>query len=139
LIIVELKVNEDNIHTMGIMLIVFASLPYMDATSSWGFRNRRQCILVAASGMIYEFFAASCAALIWANSAPGAIHSLAFNTMMVASIRRQIRIKCNPRDRSYNKMVMRGIDPPGRTPHFARAADSPASGRSSATKGHANG
>jgi putative peptide zinc metalloprotease protein len=25
------------VHTMGIMLIVFAPLPYMDATSSWGF------------------------------------------------------------------------------------------------------
>ena len=74
------------VHTMGIMLIVFAPLPYMDATSSWGFRNRRQRILVAASGMFYEFFAASCAALIWANSGPGAIHSLAFNMMMVASI-----------------------------------------------------
>ena len=74
------------VHTMGIMLIVFAPLPYMDATSSWGFRNRRQRILVAASGMLYEFFAASCAALIWANSGPGAIHSLAFNMMMVASI-----------------------------------------------------
>ena len=74
------------VHTMGIMLIVFAPLPYMDATASWGFRNRRQRILVAASGMIYEFFAASCAALIWANSGPGAIHSLAFNMMMVASI-----------------------------------------------------
>jgi putative peptide zinc metalloprotease protein len=36
--------------------------------------------------MLYEFFAASCAALIWANSGPGAIHSLAFNMMMVASI-----------------------------------------------------
>ncbi len=74
------------VHTMGIMLIVFAPLPYMDATSSWGFRSRRQRILVAASGMIYEFFAASCAALIWANTGPGAIHSLAFNMMMVASI-----------------------------------------------------
>ncbi|MGD9363461.1 MAG: hypothetical protein PVH85_31650, partial [Desulfobacterales bacterium] len=74
------------VHTMGIMLIVFAPLPYMDATSSWGFRNRRQRILVAVSGMLFEFFAASCAALIWANSGPGAIHSLAFNMMVVASI-----------------------------------------------------
>ena len=74
------------VHTMGIMLIVFAPLPYMDATSSWGFRSRRQRILVAASGMFFEFFAASCATLVWANSGPGAIHSLAFNMMIVASI-----------------------------------------------------
>ncbi len=74
------------VHTMGIMLIIFAPIPYMDATSSWGFRNRRHRILVAASGMFYEFFAASCAALVWANSGPGAIHSLALNMMIVASI-----------------------------------------------------
>jgi len=74
------------VHTIGIMLIIFAPIPYMDATSSWGFRSRRQRILVAASGMFYEFFAASCAALVWANSGPGAIHSLAFNMMIVASI-----------------------------------------------------
>ena len=74
------------VHTMGVMLIVFAPLPYMDATSSWGFRNRRQRILVAASGMFYEFFAAAGAALVWANSGPGAIHSLALNIMIVASI-----------------------------------------------------
>ncbi|MBT8372359.1 MAG: peptidase M50, partial [Deltaproteobacteria bacterium] len=74
------------VHTMGIMLIIFAPIPYMDATSSWGFRNRRHRILVAASGMFYEFFAASCAALIWAHSGPGAIHSLAFNMMVVASV-----------------------------------------------------
>jgi putative peptide zinc metalloprotease protein len=74
------------VHTMGIMLIIFAPVPYMDATSSWGFRNRRQRILVAAAGMFYEFFAAACAALVWAGSGPGALHSLAFNMMMVASI-----------------------------------------------------
>ena len=74
------------VHTMGIMLIIFAPVPYMDATSSWNFRNRRHRILVAASGMFYEFFAASCAALVWANSGPGAIHNLAFNMMFVASI-----------------------------------------------------
>ena len=74
------------VHTMGIMLIIFAPVPYMDATSSWGFRNRRQRIVVAASGMFYEFFVASCAVLVWANSGPGAMHSLAFNMMMVASI-----------------------------------------------------
>ncbi len=74
------------VHTMGIMLIIFAPLPYMDATSSWGFRKRRQRILVAAAGMFYEFFAASCAALVWANTGPGAVHSLAFNMMIVASV-----------------------------------------------------
>ncbi|WP_432822663.1 biotin/lipoyl-binding protein [Trichloromonas sp.] len=74
------------VHTMGVMLMVFTPLPYMDATSSWSFRSRRQRILVGAAGMIFELFAACCAALLWANTGPGALHSLAFNMMFVASV-----------------------------------------------------
>ncbi|MFK5926817.1 MAG: hypothetical protein QM483_09320 [Desulfuromusa sp.] len=74
------------VHTVGIMFIVFAPLPYMDATASWAFRERRQRILVAMAGMLFEFFAAACAALVWANTGPGAIHSLALNILIVASV-----------------------------------------------------
>ena len=74
------------VHTIGLMLIVFAPLPYMDATSSWSFRQRRERILVATAGMFFEFFAAATAALIWANTGPGTIHSLSLNMLIVASI-----------------------------------------------------
>ncbi|RLB75675.1 MAG: hypothetical protein DRH06_07465, partial [Deltaproteobacteria bacterium] len=74
------------VHTIGLMLIVFAPLPYMDATSSWSFRQRRERILVATAGMIFEFFAAATAALIWANTGPGAIHNLSLNMLIVASV-----------------------------------------------------
>jgi hypothetical protein len=30
------------VHTMGVMLLVFTPLPYMDATSSWSFKSRWQ-------------------------------------------------------------------------------------------------
>jgi putative peptide zinc metalloprotease protein len=36
--------------------------------------------------MLFELFAACCAALLWANTGPGNLHSLAFNMMFVASI-----------------------------------------------------
>ena len=74
------------VHTVGVMLIVFAPLPYMDATSSWAFRSRWQRILVASSGMLFEFFAAACAAFVWAHTGPGAVHGLAFNMMIIASV-----------------------------------------------------
>ena len=74
------------VHTVGVMFMIFTPLPYMDATSSWAFRARRQRILVASAGMIYEFFAAGCAALLWANTGPGAIHSLALNMLIAASV-----------------------------------------------------
>lgn len=74
------------VHVMGIMLMIFTPVPYMDATSSWGFRSRRQRMLVGAAGMIAELFVAALAAFVWAKTAPGTLHSLAYNMMFVASI-----------------------------------------------------
>jgi len=74
------------VHVMGIMLMIFTPIPYMDATSSWGFRNRWHRVLVGAAGMIVELFVAAIAALVWAYSGPGNIHNLAYNIMFVASV-----------------------------------------------------
>lgn len=74
------------VHVMGVMLLVFTPLPYIDATSSWSFRSRWQRALVGASGMIAEIFVAALAAFYWAYSAPGILHSIAYNMMVVASV-----------------------------------------------------
>ena len=74
------------VHVMGVMLMIFTPIPYMDATSSWGFRSRWKRALVGAAGMIVEVFVAAIAALVWANTSPGTVHSLAHNMMLVASV-----------------------------------------------------
>ena len=74
------------VHVLGIMLMIFTPIPYMDATSSWGFRNRWKRILVGAAGMIVELFIAALATFVWANTGPGTLHSLAYNMMLVASV-----------------------------------------------------
>jgi len=71
---------------MGVMLMIFTPMPYVDATSSWGFRSRWQRSLVGAAGMITELFVAAIAVFVWANTAPGILHSLAYNMMFVASV-----------------------------------------------------
>ena len=58
---------------MGVMLLVFTPLPYMDASSSWGFSRRRQRIHVAAAGMIVELFVAFLAVMVWANTGAGVV------------------------------------------------------------------
>ncbi len=75
-----------NVHTMGIMFLVFAPLPYIDATGSWTFRDRKARALVGASGIFVELFMAALGAVIWAGTAPGLINSLAFNVMIIGSI-----------------------------------------------------
>ena len=74
------------VHVMGIMLMIFTPVPYMDATASWGFRSRWKRLLVGGAGMIVELFVAAIATFIWARTAPGMIHSLAYNIMFVASV-----------------------------------------------------
>ncbi len=74
------------VHVMGVMFLIFTPLPYMDATSSWGFRSRWQRLLVAAAGMIVELFVAAIAVFIWAATAPGAINSIAYNMIFIASV-----------------------------------------------------
>lgn len=74
------------VNTMGIMLIIFTPLPFMDASNSWAFKNKYQRALVGAAGMIVELFVAFICAIIWANTGEGVINSLAFNMMVVGSV-----------------------------------------------------
>ena len=74
------------VHKMGVMLLMFAPLPYMDATASWGFRSRAQRMLVGASGVLSELAVAAVAALVWAHTAPGVLNALAYNVIFVASV-----------------------------------------------------
>ncbi len=74
------------VHVLGVMLMVFTPMPYVDATSSWGFRSRWQRSLVGAAGMIVEVFLAALAVFVWARTGPGTLHSLAYNIMFVASV-----------------------------------------------------
>lgn len=73
------------VHVMGLMLLVLAPLPYMDASSSWTLRSRRQRIVVAAAGMLVELALAGIAAIVWARSAEGELaHDLAYNVIFAA-------------------------------------------------------
>lgn len=74
------------VHVMGIMLMIFTPMPYVDATSSWGFRQRWKRVLVGAAGMIVELFLAALAVFAWANTGPGTVHTLAYNMIFVASV-----------------------------------------------------
>jgi putative peptide zinc metalloprotease protein len=75
------KVNE-----MGVMILIFTPIPYMDATQSWLFRSKIQRALVGAAGMIIELFIASIAAIIWANTGDGLVNSISFNIMIIGSV-----------------------------------------------------
>ncbi len=75
-----------SVTTMGVSIIIFTPLPYVDASSSWAFQNKYHRVLVGSAGMLVELFIASIAAMVWANTGDGVVHSIAFNMMIIGSI-----------------------------------------------------
>lgn len=74
------------VHKLGVMFLIFAPMPYVDATAAWGFRSRSERLLVGVAGVMVELGLAAVAAMLWAQSAPGTINSLAYNIIFVASV-----------------------------------------------------
>ena len=72
---------------MGVMLLVFIPIPYVDATSAWRFRSKYDRVLVAAAGMLVEFFCASIAVFVWSQtSAESLTNQIAYNLIFLASV-----------------------------------------------------
>jgi putative peptide zinc metalloprotease protein len=71
---------------MGIMLMLFLPIPYCNATDSWGFAEKWKRIAVASAGMYGEFAVAAIAAIVWSATEPGVVHTIAFNTIFIASV-----------------------------------------------------
>ena len=71
------------VHDMGIMLLVFTPVPYVDASSSWAFESRVQRALVGAAGMIVEIFLAAVAFHVWLAAEPGAVRAAAYNVVLI--------------------------------------------------------
>jgi len=74
------------VRTLGVMLLALLPFPYVDASASWLLRRRRDRALVAAAGVLAELFIAAVALIVWARSAPGAVHALAHNVVLIASV-----------------------------------------------------
>ncbi|TVQ68580.1 MAG: hypothetical protein EA373_10440, partial [Oceanospirillales bacterium] len=75
-----------NVHNMGVMFIAMTPLPYIDASSSWSMRSKWHRAFVGAAGMYVELFFAAIAAIVWSQTAPGFVNSMAFNLMIIGSI-----------------------------------------------------
>lgn len=74
------------VHEMGLMFLVFAPVPYVNASSSAAFPSRSQRAIVAAAGMLVELFVASLAMYVWVLAEPGVVRAIAFNIMVVAGV-----------------------------------------------------
>lgn len=74
------------VRELGINFLVFMPVPYVDATASWGFRDKRRRMVVGAAGIFVELFLAALGVMIWAIVEPGFIQQVALNVILIGSI-----------------------------------------------------
>ncbi|QKS29610.1 MAG: PqqD family peptide modification chaperone [Candidatus Accumulibacter similis] len=78
------KAGGGEVHEMGIMLLVLAPIPYVEASAAGAFRSKWRRALVGAAGILVELFLAGIAMLVWVTIEPGLLRSVAFNVVVVA-------------------------------------------------------
>mgnify|MGYP006272610887 CR=1 FL=1 len=74
------------VRTMGVMLLLFTPLPYVDLSSSWTFRDRLQRAWVSSAGMATDLIVGAVATITWAYSPPGMVNELAYNLMFSTAV-----------------------------------------------------
>ncbi|TAK46587.1 MAG: hypothetical protein EPO27_07610 [Betaproteobacteria bacterium] len=74
------------VHEIGIMLLVLTPVPYVDASSAWGFRDKRKRMLVGAMGIAVELYLGALALFVWLSVEPGAVRAVAYNVMLISGI-----------------------------------------------------
>lgn len=74
------------VHEMGIMLLAFTPIPYVEASASGAFPDKHKRMAVAAAGMAVELFIASLALFLWLNIESGRVSSVAYNVMLIGSV-----------------------------------------------------
>ncbi len=80
------RVRGGEVHEMGVMLLVFYPVPYVDVTTSAAFASKWQRALVGAAGMLAELFVAALALYAWVALEPGFARSVAYSVVVLAGV-----------------------------------------------------
>ena len=74
------------VHEMGVMMLVFFPVPYVDASSSGMFRSKYPRMVVGAAGILVELGLACMAMIVWAAAEPGLLQALAYNVVILCGL-----------------------------------------------------
>ena len=80
------KMRGGEVHEMGVMLLIFLPVPYVDASSAWTFPKPRDRMLVGAAGMLVELIIAAGAFYVWLALEPGVARGVAYDVAVLASV-----------------------------------------------------
>ena len=73
-------------HEIGVLFLVLTPCLYCDVTDAWRLNSRWQRMFIAAAGMYVELIISVVAMIVWLNTVPCAVNTVAFNTLVVCSI-----------------------------------------------------
>ena len=74
------------VQELGLMLLVFVPVPYVEASAATTFPSKSRRILVGAAGIMVELLLASLALLIWISVEPGWVRDLAFDITVIGGV-----------------------------------------------------
>jgi putative peptide zinc metalloprotease protein len=80
------KLRGGEVHDMGVMMLLFLPVPYVEASSSWTFPDKRDRMLVGAAGMLVEVWIAAMAFYLWLWLEPGVVKAIAYDVAVLASV-----------------------------------------------------
>ncbi len=74
------------VREMGLMLILFTPVPYVDASASYRFHDKWARAAVAAAGIMAELALGALALLVWLSAQDGVVKALAYNVVLIAGV-----------------------------------------------------
>lgn len=74
------------VREIGIMMLVFFPVPYVDASQAAFFNSKYQRMIVSAAGVIVELTVAAVALLVWTQAEGGVISAVAYNLFLIGGI-----------------------------------------------------
>lgn len=74
------------VHELGVVLILFAPLAYVDVTSCWRMPNRWKRIAVSSAGMFVELMIAAIALMLWMRTESPVTAQLLHNLILTAGV-----------------------------------------------------
>lgn len=80
------KVWGGEVHEVGVMLLVFIPVLYVDASSSAAFRQKHRRIVVGAAGIMVEMALAAVSLIVWLHATPGLGRTVAFNVILIGGV-----------------------------------------------------
>ncbi len=81
-----IKLHGGEVHEIGILLLVFMPVPYVDGNAAAAMPDKRARMLIGAAGILVELAIAAAAILAWTLVSPGIVRSMLFTVAAIGSV-----------------------------------------------------